>query len=193
MKRVIALAGLLSLASTPAIAEEREYTFDKSHTSIRATWDHQGFSMMALQLTDYDGSITIDLDEPSQNAVSVTFNLAGGIWAGAEQDRFLSHLASADLLNLDAFPTASFEATEFVTEDGQTGTMIGDLTLLGQTHPVSMFVELRKAADIDGGHKIGVTANTTISRSEWDLTYAVPHVSDWIAITIEAELVSTDD
>jgi len=193
MNRIIAVAGCLLLTSAPAIAESRSYELDASHTSIRATWDHQGFSMMSLELTRYDATISIDLDNPENNTLAITFNLVDGIWAGADQAGFHSHLASADLFNVDVFPTATFVASSFETEDGESGVMRGDLTLLGETLPVSLFVELRKAADVEGGHKIGVTANTTITRSDWGMDYAVPIISDWIGITIEAELFAADD
>ena len=70
--------------------------------------------------------------------------------------------------------------------------MQGELTLLGETRPVSLFVELRQEGEVRGRHRIGVTANTTITRSEWGMDYAVPGISDWIGISIEAEIVASE-
>ena len=192
MYRSILLACALGSLSAPAMAQARNYEFDKAHTSIRASWDHQGYSIMALEFTNYEGELAIDLENPANNAVEVTLTLDGGIWPGANTGGFFDHLMSADLFNVQAFPTARFVATDFHSEDGQTGTMQGELTLLGETRPVSLFVELRQEGEVRGRHRIGVTANTTITRSEWGMDYAVPGISDWIGISIEAEIVASE-
>ena len=192
--RSMVAATVATAASAAADADPTPYEFDFSHTEIRATWNHQGYSHQSLVLTDFDGIVELDLDEPSNSRIDITFNLVDGFWAGARNSRFLDHLASGDLFNVAEHPTARFVATGFSTEDGQTGTMTGDLTLLGETREVSLWVELLKVSeDREGRAKVGLTANTTVSRSEWGMDYAVPAVSDWIGITINTELVARGD
>lgn len=186
-----AAAMMVVTCSAAAIAEPVAFEFDHTHTEIRATWNHQGYSHPSLVLTDFDGTLELDLEEPTNSQVDITFNLVDGIWAGARNDRFLEHLLSPDLFNVAEHPTARFVATGFSTEDGQTGTMTGELSLLDETREVSLWVELLKVGeDREGRTKLGLTANTTITRSEWGMDYAVPAVSDWIGITINAELVA---
>ncbi|MGB3626493.1 MAG: YceI family protein, partial [Henriciella sp.] len=117
-----------------------------------------------------------------------------GFWVGApENDKFEGHLASDDLFNLEAYPTARFVATGFETEDGQTGTMTGDLTLKDQTHPVTLDVTLNKQGESQGRTKLGFSASGDIMRSEWGLGYAAPMVSDELALSIETELVAAEE
>ncbi|WP_019961093.1 YceI family protein [Woodsholea maritima] len=190
MKLAYAAASLAAFLTAPALADPVEYQFDKSHTAIRASWTHLGFSTQSLYLTDYDGVLLLDFEEPQNSTIDVTFNLAGGLWTGVNQERFEGHLNSPDLFNTSEFPTARFVASEFATEDGQTGTMTGDLTLLGQTHPVTLNVTLNKHAPnpMSQVETAGFTATGTLTRSEWGLGYAAPRVSDEITLEINTEL-----
>lgn len=187
----------LALAAPAALAEPVAYEFDKDHTSIIASWNHMGFSRQGIEFTDYDGTLMLDMETPENSTIKVTFNLAdGGYWVGTPgDDRFENHLASADLFDLETYPTATFEATSFETEDGKTGTMTGDLTLKGETHPVTLDVTLNKAGESRGTTKAGFSATGTMMRSDWGMDYAVPGVSDELKLMIETELVvpSEDD
>ena len=190
------LAGLMGTAcliAIPASAEVQAYEFDKTHTTIRAGWMHQGFSKQFIHFTDYDGELMLDMEDPSNSSIEVTFDLDDGFWVGADQDKFIGHLSSPDLFNLEEYPTAKFVATSFETEDGETGTMTGDLTLLGITKPVTLDVTLNKAGEAMGATKAGFSATGTIMRSDWGMDYAVPVVSDELDIVIETELVKVED
>ncbi|MCC5996427.1 MAG: polyisoprenoid-binding protein [Oceanicaulis sp.] len=195
MKTAYAAASLAAFLLAPvlpaeAFAEPQEYGFDKSHTTIRASWDHLGLSRQALHFTDFDGVLLLDFEAPENSTVDVTFNLENGFWVGASQDRFVNHLHTEDLFHVEAHPTARFVGTRFETEDGETGVMTGDLTLLGQTRPVSLDVTLNQRGPHPmGGHEVaGFSATGVIQRSEWGMGFAVPNVSDAITIEIETEL-----
>jgi polyisoprenoid-binding protein YceI len=198
MKTAFAAASLAAFLAAPSLAtaaEPVEYAFDKTHTAISATWVHLGYSEQSIYFTDYDGVLLLDMEEPENSTVDVTFNLADGFWVGANQERFEGHLNSGDLLNTEAFPTARFVATSFQTEDGETGTMTGDLTLLGETNPVTLNVTLRQAGPhpFNGNQTAGFSATGTILRSDWGVDYAVPAVSDELTISIETELTMVTD
>jgi len=52
----------------------------------------------------------------------------------------------------------------------------GDLTMLGKTNPVTLDVTLNKAAVYPFGHEkytLGISANTTLKRSDWGMTYGL--------------------
>ncbi|MFN3834853.1 MAG: YceI family protein [Glycocaulis sp.] len=200
MKTVFAAASLAAFLTAPmmtgaALAEPVAYEFDRTHTAIRASWDHLGMSRQSIYFTDYEGVLLLDLEEPENSTVDVTFNLAGGFWVGPNQDGFEAHLNRDDMFHTDAFPTARFVGTSFQTEDGETGVMTGDLTIRGETHPVSLDVTL----NFSGPHPFnqrpvaGFSATGTLQRSQWGLDVAVPFVSDEIEISIETELAVASD
>ena len=73
---------------------------------------------------------------------------------------------------------------------------VRELTLLGQTRPVTLDVALNQKAPhpFSGTPTAGFTATGAIQRSQWGLDYATPAVSDEIDLTIETELaLVTDD
>jgi polyisoprenoid-binding protein YceI len=188
---LLAASALVLTAASAASAEPVAFEFDKTHTLIEASWEHQGYSTQRLQFTDYDGTLELDLETPSNSTVDITFNLVGGMWAGAHHERFIGHLSSADFFEVEANPTARFVATGFETEDGETGVMTGDLTMNGQTHPVSLNVTLNQVGETrDGNTKLGFTATGSLMRSEWDMGFAVPYVSDEIELFISTELTA---
>lgn len=190
---LLSAAAALTAFTAPALAAPVEYEFDKSHTVVRASWLHQGMSTMSLELTNYDGTLMLDLEDPSNSAIDVTFTLADGMWAGANQDRFIGHLSSGDFFEVEVNPTVHFVATGFDSEDNQTGTMTGELTMNGQTHPVSLDVVMNGSGETrDGRTKHGFTATGTLMRSTWDMGFAVPYISDEIEIFISTELEATE-
>jgi polyisoprenoid-binding protein YceI len=186
MKFVTATA-IAALTATAALADPVEYVFDKSHTEISASWIHQGLSRQSMQFTDYDGTLMLDFETPSNSTVDITFDLVGGIWAGGHHERFIAHLNSDEIFNTADYPTARFVATGFETEDGDTGTMTGDLTIVGTSVPVTLDVTLNRLRE-DG--TAGFTATGTVLRTDWGPTvgiYAGP-ISDEVIITINTEL-----
>ena len=193
MKRFAIALSAAALIAPVATAAPVSYDFDRSHTEIRASWEHQGYSRQAIQFTQYDGTLDLDLEEPSNSVVDITFTLVDeGFWVGAHHDRFFAHLNSDELFDTAQFPSARFVATSFETEDGTTGTMAGELTIRDITHPVTLDVTLNRADETnDGRSKLGFSATSTLTRSEWGLGYAVPFVSDEVMLTIETELVES--
>ena len=191
---LLALAPALFL-SAPVLADPVSFEFDKSHTEVSASWDHQGYSRQSVQFTDFDGTLSLDMETPANSAVDISFNLIDGIWAGAHHERFITHLNSDDFFETAIHPTARFVGTSFETEDGTTGTMIGDLTMNGQTHPVSLAVTLNKSDEArdDGRALLGFTATGELVRSNWDMGFAAPWVSDEIELFISMELVEESD
>lgn len=180
------------LTAAAAFADPVAYEFDRSHTAISASWMHQGLSRQSLQFTDYDGTLLLDFENPENSSVDITFSLIDGLWAGAHHDRFIGHLNSAEIFNTAEFPTAHFVATGFETEDGVTGTMSGDLTIIGVAVPVSLDVTLN---DLREDGTAGFTATGTLVRSDWGPTisiYAGP-VSDEVILTINTELSVAED
>jgi len=190
--KIMTATAIAVLTASAAMADPVAYVFDKSHTEISATWMHQGLSRQTLQFTDYDGTLLLDFETPSNSAVDITFNLIDGMWAGAHHDRFVGHLNSTDIFDTAQFPTANFVATGFETDDGQSGTMTGDLTIVGVTVPVSLNVTMNLLRD-DG--TAGFTATANLTRSDWSEQIAIyaGYISDEVVLTINTELEIAED
>lgn len=80
----------------------------------------------------------------------------------------------------------------------RTGELTGDLTVMGITKPVTLYVVWNFSGEhplaaVNPNYKdvfvAGFSATGVLRRSDWGLSRAVPLVSDEIELTIETELV----
>ena len=180
---VVAIASLLSSGVVSAQAWE----FDKSHTRVGFTVDHLGFSTVVGDFRQFDGRVQYDPKQPAGLKVNFeidTKSIDSG-WAARDE-----HLRKADFFNVEKFPKMTFTSTAVKVLGDNKSQVTGNLTLLGVTKPVTLEVTLNKL-DINPITKTqtaGITATTTIKRSDWGMTTYAPAVGDDIPVRIDAEL-----
>jgi len=181
-----ALAAALALLAAPAFAADK-FTFDAGHTYIGFEIDHLGFSQTLGEFTGYDGTLTLDRANLANSSIDVTINTAS---IDTDQPDFDEHLRSADFFNVAAHPTMTFRSTKVETVDDDTLRVTGDFTMLGQTHPVVLDVELNKIAMHPFRPTIevaGFSATTTLDRTRWGMDKYAPAVGTEVTIRIETE------
>ncbi|MFD0915677.1 YceI family protein [Pseudahrensia aquimaris] len=187
------LAGLALMASAitmPAFAAD-QYKFDASHAQILFSYDHLGFSTTYGMFSGFDGTATLDMDNLANSSVETTIGLDKMItgWEGRD-----GHFKSPDFFNAAEFPAVTFKSTKIEPTGDMTAKMTGDLTILGETKPVTMDVKLNKI----GEHPVkkvawaGFDATTTLKRTEWGLGKFAPFVGDEVNLVISIELEKTN-
>jgi polyisoprenoid-binding protein YceI len=83
------------------------------------------------------------------------------------------HLKSPDFLDVGNYPTIKFRSTGFDSA-GKHWTVPGDLTIKGETRPITLDVEYHGVvSDPWGGQRIAFSAVTEINREDWGLTWNV--------------------
>lgn len=105
------------------------------------------------------------------------------------------HLRSAELFDVDAHPTATFRSVSIETA-GQSGSIIGDLTIKGITRRVVLDTTFVGAATDPWDNERAVfSASTVINREDFDVSWNMLLeaggllVSKEIRIEIEVEIV----
>ncbi len=188
-----ALASLVILAAPAQAfddlseAQPGAYTLEKTHAYVALSYSHQGYSRPVLHFRGLDASIDLKADVTA-STVSVSIDPAS-IDSGV--DEFDMHLRGDKFFDVEKFPEAGFRSSSVVANDDGTYTLNGDLTVKGITKPVSLAVTFNKG----GSHfqlkkpQLGFSASGVISRSDWDLGYAVPIVGDEVTLTIEVEFL----
>lgn len=172
---------IVDLSGAPA----GEYSLDKGHGYITFSYLHQGFSKPYLRFNDWDSTLNWNPENPENSSVNVTIQ-TGSI--DSMVAKFDTHLKSADMFDVEAYPTATFTSTSINRTGGNTGTITGDLTMKDVTKPITLDVVFNKAGETrGGGHKVGFSGTAQLKRSEWNLGYAVPHVGDDVDLVIEVE------
>jgi len=159
------------------------YVMDKTHGYVTFSYLHKGLSHPQLRFNNVDATIELDAENPQESYVDVTI-MAASIDSGVA--KFDTHLNSPDFFNTAINPEITFESTAFTRVDATSGTMTGDLTMMGLSKPISFDVVLIGTNNGDDA-AIGVEGRTKLMRSDWNLGKYVPYVGDEVSIVISAE------
>ena len=195
--RVPALALCFSLllaiaAPRPAMAEPELFEIDPDHLVIAFLVHHIGYADILSQFLEAEGSFRYDEETQSLSDLEVTIEADSLFSNHKRRDK---HVRSADFLNVDDHPEITFVGTDATPASNTTGTVTGDLTVLGVTRPVTLDVTLNKAGPYPFGdgppYVLGISARTTLKRSAFGMTYGVENgwVGDDVAVIIELEAV----
>ena len=179
---VTACAVSLALAAGPASAAPEKYELDPDHTSIGFLTMHIGYAKVLGLFRKSSGSFTFDEDALTLSDVEVIIETDSVYTNHKKRDQ---HLTSPDFLNSAEFPEMVFTATSTEKLTDNTGIVHGELTLLGQTHPLSLEVTFNKAGDYPFGdnYNVGISARGTLVRSQYGMTYGVEN--GWVGNEIE--------
>ncbi|HET8790508.1 MAG TPA: YceI family protein [Modicisalibacter sp.] len=186
-----ALAAAISLSSAPALAEPQTYRIDPEHFSIGFLIEHVGYEKLLGMFLEGEGEFVYDAQTQEVSSGRVEIASESLFTNHEERDE---HVESEDFLAVDEYPVIVFEVTDFTADDDRHGTLTGDLTMLGETHPVTLDVTLNKAAEYPFGHEqytLGLSARTTLSRSDWGMSYGVDNglVGDEVSLILEFEAI----
>lgn len=163
-----------------------EYTLDKSHASIIFSIKHLGFSDYIGRFNDFDASLELDGEKPTNSRLTVTIKPQGVDTNNAELE---DKLRGENYFNVAQFPEIKFVSRELRLTSRTRGTVKGDLTMLGVTKPVTLDVTLNGAGlnTYANAYTVGFSATATIRRSDWGLKTLIPQVSDEVRLIISAE------
>lgn len=182
----LALAAAFALGAAPAMAEAEKYALDASHSQILFSYNHLGFSTNWGMFSGFNGEILFDAENPAASSVTVSFP-ADTMLTGWEAR--LQHFMSPDFFDPAKDQTVSFASTAIEVTGENTAKITGDLTLNGVTKPVVLETTLNQAGEHPMEKKpwIGLTATTTLVRSEFGLGNFAPFISDEVPVTINVE------
>ena len=173
-------------AAIAAPAHAADYTIDPSHTHVLFMVDHLGFSKMIGVFKDISGKFSFDPANVAASAVKVDLKTASLDTQFGPRD---ADLKGADWFNVTEFPDMTFVGTGYAKTGDKTGTITGNLTLLGVTKPVTLNVTFNKAGvrPSDKKDAAGFSATATIKRTDFGLKTFVPYIGDDVALVIESE------
>ncbi len=169
------------------------WQFDPFHTQVEFAVKHLGMMTVRGHFADVHASGTVDPDHPEASSVEVTISAASIRTHNQNRD---NDLRSSNFLEVDKYPAIIFKSTSIEAAGQDRYTMTGDLTIKGNTHPVTLNV-IRYGEFNDPnmmGHRIAYSAEGKINRKDFGLTFnAVLDgrlvVGDEVQISIEGEFV----
>ena len=175
----------LAQMTTTTAAEVRgtHFVVEPSHTRILFSVNHMGFSTWYGDFTGASGSLAFDGKDPAKSMLAISIPAASISTTNAKLD---GELKSAAWLDAAAYPTITFTSTRIVVTGHNQGTITGDLTLHGVTHPITLAAKFNGGGSnpLDHKYTIGFDATGALSRSSFGVKTYVPLIGDAVTLTI---------
>ena len=176
-----------------AFAETSTWNLDPPHSTAHFTVRHLGISNVTGSFTKVSGSASLDSADITKSTVKATIDTSSVDTRVEARDK---DLRSPNFFDVAKFPTIEFVSKRIV-KSGDKVQMIGDLTIHGTTREVTLDVDeiTPEITDSWGNARRGFSANTSISRKDFGMTYnnllksGEAVVGDKVKIQIDVELV----
>jgi polyisoprenoid-binding protein YceI len=172
------------------------WKFDPFHTQVEFSAKHLGMMTVRGNFREVAATGEIYPDDPARSKVEATINTAS---IRTHNDQRDNDLRSSNFLEIEKYPTMTFKSTKIEHIGGDKYKVIGDLTIKGNTKPVTLdVVRYGEFNDPRMGHRIGYAAQTRINRKDFGMNFDAMLdgrfiVSNEIDINIEGEILEAVD
>lgn len=187
-------AGSFIAAGVHAADKITSFTLDPMHTQVHFTWDHFGFSSPGAIFKVIEGEILANESQPEKSSVSVSIQV-DSIETGVPL--LNEHLLTLpEYFKVEQHPTMTFKSTGIINvdRDDQAFDLVGTLTVNGISKEVVLETAVNKIGEHpmwDNARALGLSAETTIKRSDFGMGQYAPAVSDELAVKITLEAIET--
>lgn len=182
-----ALAIVLTMCATSALAAPVEYTIDPAHTTVYFAATHTERSSVRGRFGKIDGRIVYDADTGA-GALDVTVDLASVDTGNRTLDGVLR---SAQFFDIAQHPVARVRAQRFIVESGQLVAVEGELALHGVTQPLRLQAERFRCGEVTlfgvSRQVCGGDFRAEVPRSAFGMTRFLPDVGDTISLQVAVE------
>jgi polyisoprenoid-binding protein YceI len=185
-----ALAALIATLAAPlaATAAPATYAIDPTHTSVMFEALHFGTTTNRGRFQKASGTVQFDRAARA-GKVELTLDMDGINTGVAPFDK---HLKGPDFFDVANHPTARFVSERMVFDGDKVTEVVGQLTLRGQTHPVTLKAERFGCYDnpMLKREVCGGDFRTTLKRSQFGVNWGLQMgVADETPLIIQVEAV----
>src|SRR5262245_51620196 len=113
------------------------HNIDIAHSAISFTVRHMMFAKVRGPFKQWTANLTFDASGPSKSKLEVEIDAASIDTREAQRD---GHLRSPDFLDAEKFPKMTFKSKRIVPAGPEHYELVGDLTIRGATHEVTLDV-----------------------------------------------------
>ncbi|MGI4853064.1 MAG: YceI family protein [Janthinobacterium lividum] len=190
LKQTLFTAALF-VATGTALAQSSTWTVETAHSGAEFSIRHLGVSNVHGKIGGLKGVVVWDAADPAKSHVEATMD-ANSVDTG--EPRRDGHLKSETFFDVAKYPTITFKSTAVKRNGEGKLQIIGDLTLGGQTKPVTLDVDGPAAPQPGPNGKTlsGFSATGVISRENFnfgqDVKYKPPVLGDEVKFTIDLEV-----
>jgi polyisoprenoid-binding protein YceI len=187
VKRLLTMFAAFAFAGSAVVsaAALETWTVDPVHSTAQFTARHFGIVPVIGTIPIVNASV--QLESGSQIPVAASAKLDASK-LDTHNDRRDSDLKSDHYFNVAVTPTITFVSTKVEGTDPANFTIAGDLSMHGQTHPVTLNAKVVGSGTSPRGRKIlAYEATTTVDRTQWGMTYGPLIVGNNVDLSINVE------
>ena len=175
-----------TLAPSPALSGN--YVLDPAHASVTWSVSHAGLSHYTARFETIEGALRYDALAPEASRVDIRINPVSVSTGLPDFDDTIAN--DSRYFDAKTYPKIRFVSTEVQALSENAGTVTGELTFRGQTHPLTLDVTYNGVGKSFGhpGDTLGFSATGELSRTQYGLTYLKNFgIGDTVTLRIEAE------
>lgn len=148
-------------------AAKERYRVDKIESVV--TWKGSGLINSQMEHTGYvdilKGELVIEKGQLVGGTVEVDMNTIADDFH-RKNNKLVSHLKSADFLDVEKFPISTFAITKVASPNEGNVNVTGDLTIKGITHAVIFPAKIEVKDGV-----VHANGKVSIDRTQWDVRY----------------------
>lgn len=177
--------------SISAAAQMETFKVDPWHSAAHFAVEHLGIATVRGVFTKVSGKAQYDPSDLSKTVIDVSIDAASIDTRVELRDK---DLRSSDFLDVEKYPTITFNSKHVEAQGKGKMKITGDLTIHGVTKEVVMQVNGPNGPvkDPHGRMRLGASGTMQISRKAFGVNGSPDGVADDVLITIDVELVKPD-
>lgn len=185
MKKLLLASSLAALMAVPAQAADYVIDTEGAHAFVQFKISHLGYSWLYGRFNDFQGEFSYDSAKLADSKINLTINTNS---LDSNHDARDNHIRSADFLNTEKFPQASFVSTKVVPKAGNAFELHGNFTLNGVTKEVVIAAEkIGEGQDPWGGYRAGFAGTAEFALKDFGINYDLGPASSTVYLQLSVE------
>ncbi|WP_417856509.1 YceI family protein [Xanthomarina gelatinilytica] len=167
MKKLVTFIAIIFLSVS--VFAQTQWKVDPFHSSLNFNISHSGISIVNGKFLDYSGTLTTNGEALTNASFNFEVDIASINTNVEDRD---NHLRSADFFDAEKYPKMTFKSTKILaTGKPNSYLLYGELTIKNVTKDVIFNVHYGGTVKNQQGEKLGMKAETTINRFDYNIDY----------------------
>lgn len=169
------------------VAQAAPYDVDGAHAYAVFKIDHLGIAPSYGQFVKIGGNLDFDPSKPEATKLTIEIDADSVFTGNKKRD---DHLKSPDFFDVKQHPKLTFQSTGWKKTGDATFEVTGNMTIHGQTRPVTVTVQKTgEGKDPWGNDRIGMTAAFQIDRMDYGIDYMPDGLGKKVDLMLSAEFI----
>jgi len=161
------------------------WNVDQAHANVEFVARHLMVTKVRGRVTDFDADVEI-AERPEDSSLRVELQAASLTTGDEARD---GHLHTEDFLQVDQYPTITFQSTSVRPTGDSTWEVTGDFTIRDVTKPLTLSVEFGGAATTPWNTQAAFfSARGEFDREDWGLTWNQPLAGGGVLVGKKVQL-----